>query len=101
MAFRINTKEEDRTVLGNKRFVSGTITLVDSYATGGEVITAKQLGFDTLRHFSVFGEGSNVPVYHPSSNKVQIFTEDGTELAVDTDVMTGEQLTFVFDAFGW
>ena len=101
MAWKINTKEEDRTVMGNKRYVSGTITLVDSYATGGEPLTAKQLGFDTLRSLSLFGEGSNLPVHDRDNGKVKVFSADGVELSADNDVSMMEQLTFLFDAIGW
>ena len=100
MALRINTNQEDRTVVGNKRYLSGTLTLITSYATNGETITAKDLGFDAVSSLSVFGDGSNVPVYDSASQKIVIYTSDGTEMSA-VNVAVGEQLTFRFDSIGW
>ena len=99
MALNISIKEEDRTVLGNKRFVSGTMTISVSYTDGGEPIAPKDLGFDTIRHLSVFGDGDNFPVYIGS--KLRVYTNDsGMEQGSDA-INSGNELIFNFDAFGW
>jgi hypothetical protein len=52
MALTITIPDAGRTVIGNKRLVFGTIAFDSSYPTGGEALTAGNLGLDKIDHIT-------------------------------------------------
>ena len=52
MALTITIPDAGRTVIGNKRLVIGTIAFDSSYPTGGEALTATNLGLDKIDHIT-------------------------------------------------
>jgi hypothetical protein len=48
MALTITIPDAGRTVIGNKRLTIGTIAFDSSYPTGGEALTAGDLGLDKI-----------------------------------------------------
>ena len=52
MALTITVPDAGRTVIGNKRLVMGTIAFDSSYPTGGEALTAANLGLDKIDHIT-------------------------------------------------
>jgi hypothetical protein len=52
MALTITVPDAGRTVIGNKRLVFGTIAFDASYPTGGEALTAGDLGLDKIDHIT-------------------------------------------------
>ena len=52
MALTITVPDAGRTVIGNKRLVFGTIAFDSSYPTGGEALTATNLGLDKIDHIT-------------------------------------------------
>ena len=48
MALTITVPDAGRTVIGNKRLVFGTLTFTGTYGTGGEDLTAGDLGLDKI-----------------------------------------------------
>jgi len=52
MALTITVPDAGRTVIGNKRLVIGTIAFDSSYPTGGEALTAGDLGLDKIDHIT-------------------------------------------------
>jgi len=52
MALTITVPDAGRTVIGNKRLVIGTIAFDSSYPTGGEALTAANLGLDKIDHIT-------------------------------------------------
>jgi hypothetical protein len=52
MALTITVPDAGRTVIGNKRLVIGTIAFDSSYPTGGEALTATNLGLDKIDHIT-------------------------------------------------
>ena len=52
MALTITIPDAGRTVIGNKRLVFGTLAFDASYPTGGEALTAGDLGLDKIDHIT-------------------------------------------------
>ena len=74
----INTKDA--------RVIAATIAFDNSYPTGGEAVTAAELGLDsTIDAVIVTTGGSDTVVYNRSTGKLQIFTADGTEATNASD----------------
>ena len=67
MALTITIPDAGRTVIGNKRLVFGTLAFDASYPTGGEALTAGDLGLDKIDHITFT---SDVVQCYWASNKL-------------------------------
>lgn len=92
---------DKREVLGRSVMVVAKITLSASYATGGDSISASQLGMSDLDTFVVSGSGGYVLQPASSYGKIQGF-EAGVDAAALDEIGTGDQtsITGTIVAFG-
>ena len=81
------------TVFGNKRVSVAEVTLDSSYPTGGESITATQLGLKSVDFAittvkSATGAGVNVATayYDNSTSKVLVYDETPAQAASEADL---------------
>lgn len=86
---------DERTVFGNKRVSFATVTMDSSYPTGGESVTAAQLGLSSVHRCDAqvavaTGGGVNVANanYSVTTNKVLLYDETPAEVANAADVST-------------
>lgn len=71
-----------RTVYGNRRIVIANITFDSSYATGGESLTASDLGLTTIDHVSPgVSTGGYVTVYDHTNSKLLALYGDNNNAA--------------------
>lgn len=93
----------EKTVLGNQRVTFSTVTLDSSYPTGGESVTAAQLGLSSVKAALVNITAVNGTVnvanafYDVANSKVKVFDETPAEVANTTDL---SGTTIVIVAFG-
>ena len=73
MALTITIPDAGRTVIGNKRLVFGTLAFDASYPTGGEALTAGDLGLDKIDHITFT---SDVVQCYWASNKLLAYYGD-------------------------
>lgn len=76
----------DLHAVGDMMMSHGTVTFDNSYPTGGEAVTAANLGF--TNHISeVFlqATGAEVPVFDKTNSKILLYTADGTQAANASD----------------
>jgi hypothetical protein len=70
----------DRGVMGNKRWVRGTIDFSTSYATGGDTgLTATALGMDSIEHMDISQQADYTLEYVYASGNVLAFYGDYSE----------------------
>jgi hypothetical protein len=77
-----------RTVFGNKRIVLASITFDASYPTGGEALTAAELGLSSLDHVIPLPHASRIGVWDDTNSKIKLYTALGTEAANTSDQST-------------
>ena len=93
----------EKTVLGNQRVSFSTVTLDSTYPTGGESVTASQLGLSSVKAAFVNITAVNGTVnvanafYDVANSKVKAFDETPAEVANGTDL---SGTTVVVVAFG-
>ena len=75
---------------GYQRSVLATITGDSSYPTGGYAITPQSLGFAVAITFMDpnMSSAAHIIVWNASTQKLQFFSAQGTEVANTTDVHT-------------
>lgn len=88
----------DSGVEGNKRFTVTNVTFDSSYLSGGETVTAANLGLSALSYGScnikAVGGTINVAsaflecVADPTANKIHLYDETPAEVASTSDVST-------------
>ena len=90
-------KTVDRSVIGNRRVFTGTITFDDSYPVGGEIFGKDQIGFDVV--FSAIFSGPVNAEYDRVNKKVKAFVPStGAEYGDgDTDL---ENIVLNFEITG-
>lgn len=81
-----------RTVFGNDRVVVADVTFDSSYATGGESLTASDLGFPSGQIFHVSTpatNGANIFAFDHAASKIKAFvTTTGVEVANAVNLAT-------------
>lgn len=85
------TTSSERRVIGDCRLITGEIQFDNSYPTGGEAITAAELGFDKSVFELFFNHdpaASRIPVYDKANGKIKLFTALSTEAANASDQST-------------
>ena len=76
-------------VMGDRRAFVGQITFDSSYPTGGEVLTAAEVGLTRITHVDVAAKGgTETVVWDHVNSKLQIFTADGVEALNATNAST-------------
>ena len=73
--------DDARSVIRNKRMVVASVTFDSSYPTGGEPLTASDLGLNTIDYLSATTDGSNAVTWDKANNKLKVFTAAGAEVA--------------------
>lgn len=63
---------------GNRRAVEATIAFDSSYPTGGESLTAANLGLGVVTHVDVQSKGGYVFAYDYTNSKVLAYVEEDT-----------------------
>lgn len=78
------------TVPGSIRAIYLKVTFDASYPTGGYAITPTQLGFASQIVFidPNIGDAAHLPVWNVATQKLQVFTAQGAEVANTTDIHT-------------
>jgi len=92
-----------RHVVGDLRFISGTLTQPQAkYVTGGFVVTPADLGFDkyidSLIPMSMDKEGKAAVVAERVSDtewKIKFFSAIGTQLASESETMKEKPVQFI------
>lgn len=84
MALNIDIK--DRIHMGSKFGIIADVTFDDSYPTGGEAITERQLGLNVIDLLLVAPSGGNTYEYLPETGKIKGYTAAATEIADKTDL---------------
>lgn len=84
--------------IGNKRAVVGTIAFDSSYPTGGESLTAANIGLGVIDHMTIEPKGGYVFEYDYANKKVLAYVEEAVAAggpllevanAVDLAAVTG------------
>lgn len=94
----------DRFVQGNKQVRFGTVTFDSSYPTGGEAVTAAQLGLTKVQRviptIKTIGGTVNVAnvTYDATNSKFKVYDETPAEVADTSDLST---LSIDFTAVGY
>ncbi len=90
-----STSNVVKTVAGNKRLISGKITMSNSYATGGDTLNLEAaLGLnsiDTVVISPYNGYGLQADL---TNNKIKAYASAGTEVTATTD-LSGISANFV------
>lgn len=85
MAKTINSTEYNQS--GRRRVAYLVITLDNSYATGGYAMAASEIGFNEIRHASIFTDGAGYIVdYDYTNKKIKLYASVGTEVTATTDL---------------
>jgi len=90
-------------VAGNKRRTIGTVTFDTSYPTGGEAVTANQVGMGKIEQFLIAFPVSSTPAiraadYDYTNDKLRVYGENFAEIANATDLST---FSCKFEAVGY
>ena len=79
----------DRHAIGDLYLVHGTITFDSSYPTGGEAITAADLGFAAGTIMELLTapptDGANFSTFDRTNGTLKLFTADGVEAVAASD----------------
>ena len=84
----------DKAVLGNKRVTFSTVTFDSSYPTGGEPLTAADLGLSTVEYavcnVNTVGGTQNVANvwYDKANSKIKVYDETPGEASNTSDLST-------------
>lgn len=84
----------DKTVVGNKRQSVAEVTFDSSYPTGGESVTAAQLGLSKVDYAlcNIIAVGGTVDVaeafYDKANSKIKVFDQTPAEVANTADLST-------------
>lgn len=82
----------------NRRGAVADVTFDNSYPTGGEVLTPKQLGLNVIDYITVENTETHIFVYNRANQKLKALTALGTEVSSETDLSAVTVRVF---AVGW
>tara|TARA_R110000765_G_C18438015_1_gene546563 strand:- start:8 stop:436 length:429 start_codon:yes stop_codon:yes gene_type:complete len=75
MAVAFTLPDGGRTVIGNKRVVTGTLAFDASYPTGGEALTPSDLGLAKIDFISISPQDGLVFEYDYTNEKVIVYSQ--------------------------
>lgn len=85
MAVTITTNSDDRTVVGNKRMVMGTIAFDSSYPSNGEALTPANLGLERINFIQFEPTGGYTFEYDHTNQKVKVYGVSTNTITVTDD----------------
>lgn len=78
--------DDARSVIRNKRMVIATVTFDSSYPTGGEALSANDLGLASLDFVSATTDGNYAVTWDKAAGKLKAYVAAGTQVPNATDL---------------